>query len=173
VDGGTAFSAGVKELLLTSCDLDFVLLRLDKSFACQTAACAGALERKPFIMARDDAMVTPDRPLIAIQHPDGAAKQVSLKGCVVKMLRMAGSSSTQTDFGHECDTKHGSSGAPLQLVDPTGVPRMVVGLHHLGLRVDSVQQQDPLLLNRAVSTKLIIAYINQVKPALLSELFLE
>jgi hypothetical protein len=173
VDGGEFFSAGVKEVLLTSCDLDFVLLRLDKSFGCQSATCSGPLERTPFTMARDDASVTVDRTLVAIQHPDGAAKQVSQEGCAVKLLKIPGTSSTLTDFGHECDTRHGSSGAPLQLVDAAGSPRAVVGLHHLGLRVDSVQQQDPLLVNRAVSTKLIIAYINQVKPALLAELFLQ
>jgi len=172
-DGAQPVQAGVKELLLTSCDLDFVLLRLDTSFACKNAACSTAFERPPLALARNATLTPGQTKLVAIQHPDGEAKQVSVTGCVADQLAMMGSSSTLTDFAHKCDTKPGSSGTPLQLLSDSGAVGAVVGLHHLGVRIDSVNEVEPKLINRAVSIKEIIAYINRMKPALLNELTLQ
>ena len=65
-----------------------------------------------------------------IQHPGGEPKKFSLEGCVVAGLQRAGASAEPTDFGHECDTKGGSSGSPV-FDRTTG---RVVGLHHFGFR---------------------------------------
>jgi hypothetical protein len=171
-DGVQPLSVGVKELVLTSCDLDFVLLRLNKSFACLNSACSGLYERAPLPLARNDSLTVGQR-LIAIQHPDGEAKQVSQEGCVVDQLQMVGSSSTLTDFAHKCDTKGGSSGTPIQLLGDGDTVGAVVGLHHLAFRIDSVQESEPKPINRAVSSKQIITYITQTKPALLSDLAIQ
>jgi hypothetical protein len=172
LDGADPVQAGVKELLLTSCDLDFVLLRLDKSFACQTQACSGNYERTPLTLARTPSLVIGQQ-LIAIQHPDGEAKQVSRDGCVMDQLLMIGSSSSLTDFGHKCDTKPGSSGTPIQLLGVGDVVGPVIGLHHLAFRIDNVNETAPKPVNRAVSSKQIIDYITQVKPALINELVIQ
>jgi Trypsin-like peptidase domain len=169
MDGAQPVQVGVKELVLTSCDLDFVLLRLNKPFACQSQTCNGDYERAPLALSRT-ASLTVGQQLLVIQHPDGEAKQVSREGCVVDKLLMMGSSSSTTDFAHKCDTKGGSSGSPIQLIGAGDVVGPVVGLHHLGFRIDTVQETDPKQINRAVSSQQIVAYINQVKPALINEL---
>jgi V8-like Glu-specific endopeptidase len=94
-------------------------------------------------------------------------------GCIADQLGLMGSSSTLTDFAHKCDTKNGSSGTPVQLINDAGKVGAVVGLHHLGVRMDSVDDEAPKQINRAVSTKKIIAYITLAKPALLKELVLQ
>ena len=109
---------------------------------------------------------------MAIQHPDGEAKQVSVTGCIADQLGLMGSSSTLTDFAHKCDTKNGSSGTPVQLINDAAVGA-VVGLHHLGVRIDSVNEEEPKQINRAVNTREIIAYITRLKPELLAELALQ
>ena len=172
-DNAEPVQVGVKELLLTSCDLDFVLLRLDQSFACTTAACNTTFERRPLALARNPNLTSGQTKLVAIQHPDGEAKQVSVTGCIADQLGLMGSSSTLTDFAHKCDTKNGSSGTPVQLINDAGKVGAVVGLHHLGVRMDSVDDEAPKQINRAVSTKKIIAYITLAKPALLKELVLQ
>ena len=172
-DNAEPVQAGVTELLLTSCDLDFVLLRLDKSFACKTAACNTAFERRPLSLSRNPNLTSGQTKLVAIQHPDGEAKQVSTDGCVADELGLMGSSSTLTDFAHKCDTKNGSSGSPVQLINDAGTIGAVVGLHHLGFRLDSPKDEAPRKINRAVNTKEIIAYIKLMKPALLDELALQ
>lgn len=172
-DDAEPLQVQVKELLLTSCDLDFVLLRLNTSFACKNAACNTAFERPALPLARNPILTPGQTRLVAIQHPDGEAKQVSVDGCVADQLELMGSSSTLTDFAHKCDTKGGSSGTPLQLISDGNMIGAVVGLHHLGFRVDSVNEEGPKQINRAVLTKEIIAYINRMKPALLAELALQ
>jgi hypothetical protein len=172
-DDAEPVQVAVKELLLTSCDLDFVLLRLDQSFACKTAACNTAFERRPLPLARNPSLISGQTKLVAIQHPDGEAKQVSTEGCIADQLGLMGSSSTLTDFAHKCDTKEGSSGTPVQLISDTGTVGAVVGLHHLGFRLDSVNDEAPKQINRAVNTREIIAYITRLRPALLVELALQ
>ena len=164
-------TAEVKELVLASCDLDFVLLRLNKSFACQNDACAGPLERRPLVLSRGD--VAQGQTLVAIQHPAGEFKQFSKEGCVSEQVQMVGLSSTRTDFAHKCDTKPGSSGTPIQLLDASGAVGAVIGLHHLGPRADGVQDPRVLQVNRAVSSKFIIQYISQMNSKLLDELSLQ
>lgn len=164
-------TAGVTELVLASCDLDFVLLRLNKSFACQTDACAGPMERRPLALSRGD--VAQGQTLVAIQHPAGEFKQFSKEGCVSHQVQMVGLSSTRTDFAHKCDTQPGSSGTPLQLLDAGGAVGPVVGLHHLGPRVDGVKDSRGLQANRAVASRFIIEYITQMNRKLLDELMVQ
>jgi trypsin-like peptidase len=168
-DGVQPVQAKVRDLLLTSCDLDFVLLRLDRSFACVSAACNTASERAPLILSRNGTLTVGQR-LVAIQHPEGAAKQAAKDGCIVDQLQTVGSSSSFTDFSHKCDTKDGSSGTPLQLLGPGDVVGPVVGLHHLGIRKDNVAPGEPRRVNRAVSIRQIVGYITQIRPALANEL---
>jgi V8-like Glu-specific endopeptidase len=82
-----------------------------------------------------------------------------------------GNSSTDTDFGHSCDTDNSSSGSPVQIFGSNPSENgKVIGIHHLGFRTDTVQAAGPELINRAVRMELIIDYIRRTKPNLLQEL---
>lgn len=85
--------------------------------------------------------------LLIIQHPGGEPKQISLADCKVDGTLVSGRAKTMTDFGHQCDTKGGSSGSPV--LDFDG--RSVVGLHHLGIADGSSN-----LFNRASHINLVL-----------------
>lgn len=77
------------------------------------------------IVAFRDTDPTADEPLFVIQHPGGGAKQLSISGCGRKDDALT-EAETQA-FGHTCDTKGGSSGAPVFSLDG-----LVVGQQRAG-----------------------------------------
>jgi V8-like Glu-specific endopeptidase len=89
--------------------------------------------------------------LVIIQHPGGQPKQVSFfPNCAAGTLNVPGRQTTDSDFGHVCDTLGGSSGSPV-LDWTTG---QVVGLHHLGFRQGLDKPE-----NQAVHVQKILADI--------------
>jgi hypothetical protein len=138
--------ASIDDLLATDADLDYSLLRISD------------IGVHPLTISGTDPSAS--EKLIIIQHPGGEPKQVSVIGCSVHDINISGLSPNPTDFSHECDTKSGSSGSPVQDIG-TG---MVVGLHHLGFNPGGSP------VNRAVAIKLVIASILQKRPDLSAEL---
>jgi len=125
----------LRELLQTDVALDYALVRLEKP-----------ISRPPL---RLDSSLPPDgEQLLIIQHPGGEPKQVSIRDCKVDGTSVQGRVGLGTDFGHQCDTKGGSSGSPVFRFDT----KTVVGLHHLGF--DAASQR---LINRAVHITRVIA----------------
>jgi len=155
----------VKEMVLSSCDLDFTLLRLVKAVPFFPGD-----DRKPLQMLPSGALSL-NHPLLVIQHPGGLTKQVSITGCTLKREQMIGNSSLGTDFGHGCDTNKSSSGSPIQIIGSSADQNgKVIGIHHLGFRFDDVQSDVPEKVNRAVKINLIADFIKSVSPALAKEL---
>jgi hypothetical protein len=150
--GSNQTSARLKELVLTNPELDFTILRLMSPVS---------TDRGFLILA--SVKPAADQSLLIIQHPSGEPKQVSRQDCIVDNPTIIGVSPQPTDFSHKCDTKGGSSGAPV--FDSTAQDAKVVGLHHLGF-----DERSQFLVNRAVRIGLIIDFIRSQKPSLLSEL---
>jgi trypsin-like peptidase len=122
----------LRELVQTSVDLDYSLVRLQK-----------AVDRTPL---RLEPTPLPEREqLLVIQHPGGASKQISLRDCRLEGVSVA-AKRPGTDFGHQCDTVTGSSGSPVFRF----ASKTVVGLHHLGYDGAS-------LFNRAVYIGQVLA----------------
>ena len=62
-----------------------------------------------------------------VQHPRGEPKKVAFPpNCSVRSRSLPGVDGVQNDFGHTCDTRRGSSGAPVLDVKTA----LVLGLHH-------------------------------------------
>lgn len=114
--------------------LDYSLLRLE-----------GSVDREPLIL--DTNRPADGEQLLIVQHPAGEPKQISLKDCKVDGPLVSGRSGGPTDFGHQCDTKGGSSGSPVFHFGR----RSVVGLHHLGFFENSAA-----LRNRASHIDLVL-----------------
>jgi V8-like Glu-specific endopeptidase len=158
---------GVKELVLSSCDLDFTILRLKKA-----APFFNGDDRKPLKLVTAAGPQLPQS-LLVIQHPGGSTKKASLIGCTLLREKMSGNSSSSTDFGHGCDTNKSSSGSPVQIIGSSADQNgKVVGIHHLGFRIDDAGATAPEKINRAVKITLITEYIKNVSPALAKELHL-
>jgi hypothetical protein len=129
-DGMKPVTLRFKELLMTSPDLDFSLLRLTTNSNRQ--------------VLNFDTSINENRPLVVIQHPAGRPKEFSIPNCQVLGMQVAGVTSALTDFGHGCDTEGGSSGSPaLDLSSGR-----VVGLHHLGFLPNNSKP-----VNRAVRSQ--------------------
>lgn len=143
--GDPGLTLGLSELLAVDFELDFSLVRLER--------CVG---RAPLTLDAD-AVADQDQ-LMIIQHPAGEPKQVSLRDCTVDGVPVAGRLLNPTDFGHQCDTKGGSSGSPVIHFGR----RTVVGLHHLGFHPNS-----PNAFNRATQMGRVLAALDA---ALLDEL---
>lgn len=125
----------LRELLRTNEALDYSLVRLEE-----------AVDRPPLSL---DSSSPPDREqLLIVQHPGGEPKQVSLRECTVDGALVEGRRDPDTDFGHQCDTKGGSSGSPVFRFST----KTVVGLHHLGFDPDGES-----LFNRAVHIEQVMA----------------
>jgi V8-like Glu-specific endopeptidase len=100
--------------------------------------------------------------LFVVQHPEGKPKRAAFwPNCSVQTPDAIGRAATSTDFKHVCDTKPGSSGAPV--LDWT--TKRVVGLHHLGYPEGQEQ-----LVNQAVHIRDIAA---QLKTKVSAEIFNE
>lgn len=159
----------VKEVVLSSCDLDFALLRLERSIPYFQGD-----DRKP-LRLNPSIPISAGQGLIIVQHSEGQPKQVSQTNCGTKVPQIIGNSSTATDLGHSCDTSPASSGSPVQFYGPGPAANQgqVIGIHHLGFRTDTVQATTPEKINRAVRMDLIVEYIRRHKPEILKELGLK
>lgn len=166
LENGLKFS----EIVLSSCDLDFILLRLKQPFTCQAADCSGAADRAPLALEPSAAAGTSSAAMVVIQHPQARALRVSVEGCQLTKAGMIGNSSQLTDFGHSCDTEDSSSGSPVLLLGSGNRVGKVVGLHHMPFRTDDVASLTPIAVNRAVMISKIVEYIKIHKPLLCSEL---
>jgi hypothetical protein len=145
----------VESIVATNAGLDYTLLKL----AAPPPAGTGRLH---FVPSTWSWTPSPQpHALVVVQHPSGLPKQASVADCQLAgpdRVRVAPGSTCnngnlpgldrvgvtpgdRTDFGHLCDTKGGSSGAPVLDWD-TG---FVVGLHHFGFLETS---SDPV--NQAV-----------------------
>jgi len=88
--------------------------------------------------------------LYVIQYPGTREeKQVAREGCALVTPAAPGRiPSSQTDFGHSCDTKTGSSGSPV-----LDLSHRVVGLHHWGFDLLDMRWNDE---NRAVRMERVL-----------------
>lgn len=105
----------VKDLVASCPNLDCSLLELES----EPPAGTGSVAIPP------DVHPKPGSPLVVIGHPDGAYKEVSLKGCAAA----DDIASADSVFEHYCDTEGGSSGSPVFDL----VSRRLVGLHRVGV----------------------------------------
>jgi hypothetical protein len=160
LDDDSHVEAGVKELLLTSCDNDFALLRLKQPVASPT--------RIPLQLSA--APLTSQEKLIVIQHPGGGKKQVNITGCSVRGAEIDGNTVVKTDFSHTCDTYKSSSGSPIQVFENGSQHGKVIGIHHLGWNTEILSPSDPMAINRAVRMANILDYIRRNKPELIAQL---
>lgn len=125
-------------------DLDFALYRLNRP------------ARRAYLKLKDeDKSLLDTRPLVIIQHPSGMPKRVAASSfCYVRVPPSP--VLPATDFGHECDTETGSSGAPVQ--NPDGA---VIGLHHYGYGDGDAQK-----INQAVKAGAILEHIKKANPGI-------
>lgn len=133
------------ELIETDHTLDYSVVRLSQ--------CVG---RTPLEL--DTNHPADEEQLLIIQHPGGEPKQVSIADCTVDGPLVEGRGGTETDMGHQCDTKGGSSGSPVFQFNS----RRVVALHHLGINPASGN-----LFNRAAHIDLILS---DMDPAVRAEI---
>ncbi len=152
-------------LLLSSCELDYALVRLPEKLArAPLRLAAGLPAPAPATTASTAAAASALPPLVVIQHPGGEPKQVSVKDCLLSERDVPSRSTCPaslpaTDFGHGCDTKKGSSGAPV--IDPARGE--VIGLHHLGVSQARV-------FNKGVKMTAVLADILARQPDLAPEI---
>jgi hypothetical protein len=135
----------LSELLETDHTLDYSVVRLSQ--------CVG---RTPLEL--ETTHPADDEQLLIIQHPAGEPKQVSIADCTVDGPLVEGRGATDTDMGHQCDTKGGSSGSPVFQFSS----QRVVALHHLGINPASGN-----LFNRAAHIDLIL---DDMDPAVRAEI---
>lgn len=108
------------ELVASDPDLDYALLRLEKS-----------LPRTPLVLSRDEINVTDDSYIAVniIQHPNGQPKKVAIRNNLVYDSKFP-------KLRYFTDTQHGSSGSPV-----FNDSWQVVALHRAATYVDSVKFQ--------------------------------
>jgi hypothetical protein len=135
-------------------ELDFSLLRI-KPFPGNTLTPAS---RKKLKIADP----VPSDDLVIVHHPECKPKHVSVNCHMTAPSLPNWQSGAATDFGHDCDTEGGSSGAPVFTRDGT-----LVGLHHLGHEIKNgiCDKQ-----NKATRIGLILTDILNQRPELRSEL---
>lgn len=78
------------------------------------------------------------------QYPWGGPKKVSVTGCLVSTPKVDGRS-PGSDFGHQCDTEPGSSGAPVLDLD-----HRVVGVHRAGGCTGTGGENRAVLMSRTL-----------------------
>jgi V8-like Glu-specific endopeptidase len=138
----------LKAKLAKNRNLDFVIYQLNKS-----------IKDRPFLkLMNKDENLTDKKPLVIIQHPAGLPKRLAAVKCQIRTTALQ----PATDFGHECDTEGGASGAPIQ--DVNGI---VVGIHHYGFNMDLPPEQR---VNQGVKMGEILKYLEGQKKELFKRL---
>jgi hypothetical protein len=141
----------ITKLIASDPQLDYSLVRLSRSAAMFGRMYLGAG------IARDAAAKTPPIDLWIVQHPAGEPKKVAFPpNCSVRSRSLPGVDNVRNDFGYTCDTRHGSSGAPVMDVK-TG---LVLGLHHWDVdpRITKPEEQE----NQAVHIDLISNHLRML-----------
>jgi hypothetical protein len=141
----------ILKLIASDPQLDYSLVRLSGN----AAATFGRLYLGAGIARTTTANPTPID-LWVVQHPRGEPKRVAFPpNCSVRSRSLAGVDKIRNDFGHTCDTRRGSSGAPLLDVK-TG---LVLGLHHWDVdsTVPSEQQE-----NQAIHIDLLVTHLRML-----------
>jgi S1-C subfamily serine protease len=101
------------------------------------------------------------QPAIVIHHASGQQKQISQKCSVISLERASWKDPGRlSEFGHDCDTESGSSGAPV--FNQAGE---VIGLHHQGHTLLANGNCD--MINKAVAISAIISDIEKIDKNLL------
>lgn len=88
--------------------------------------------------------LAPGEALYLPQHARGGVKKVSVLGCEVSDPQVDGRS-RGSDFGHQCDTEPGSSGAPV-----LDLENQVVGLHRFGGCTELGGENQAVRMSRAL-----------------------
>lgn len=140
--------------------LDYAVLRL------QPVVGSGGMVGEPVYERLDAAPEAAIGNAFVIHHPMCKSKQLS-SGCSIRSITQANwlGDGTKTDIAHDCDTEHGSSGAPV--FNDKG---QLVALHHVGFERDPQTCKAIDRVNKAVRIGEIITHIKASRPALASEL---
>jgi hypothetical protein len=149
-----------KEVVVRSRPLDYALLRV------APVSDLGAIPPARLAAAAPGR----DEPLYVIHHPQCLPKRVSDCKLVHPerdgWFAEDGAPPAKVDFTHRCDTEGGSSGAPIF------AGGKLVGLHHLGYRVDDAcKPVDDL--NKAVAVQHILDDLGRCHPAIAAQLRVE
>jgi hypothetical protein len=95
-----------------------------------------------------------------VQHPKGGLKKVAFPpNCSLRSPLLSGVDGVKSDFGTTCDTRTGSSGAPVMDVKTA----LVLGLHHWDVdpRITKPEEQE----NQAVHIDLISTHLRMLSKA--------
>jgi len=142
----------IVKLIASDPQLDYSLVRLSGN----AAATFGRLYLGAGI-ARDATAKPQTIDLWVVQHPMGEPKKVAFPpNCSVRSRSLPGVDGGPNDFGHTCDTRRGSSGAPVLDVK-TG---LVLGLHHWD--VDPLVTKPELQENQAIHIDLISNHLRML-----------
>ena len=135
----------IVKLIASDPQLDYSLVRLSGN----AAATFGRLYLGAGIARNSTAKLQPIN-LWIVQHPKGEPKKVAFPpNCSVRTRSLKGVDDVPNDFGHTCDTRRGSSGAPALDVKTA----LVLGLHHWDVdpRVTKPEEQE----NQAIHIDLV------------------
>lgn len=130
--------------------LDYAIVRTDQSPGTQFN----------FVGIEKSLSINDNMKLVVIQHPDGLPKMASIKNCKVNGINRVGVKQDATDFGHVCDTLHGSSGSPIF----SDSSKKVIGLHHFGFK-DGSQP-----INQGVYIDQILSDVQKKNPTVYREI---
>ncbi len=157
-----------QKTLVKEKELDITILEIDKL--------AGSGAAKP---ARLSSELDLGDPLVVIHHPECMTKQISHITCLVNGFEHPynlTSFNQESEFVHTCDTKGGSSGAPMFNVND-GL--RVAGIHHEGhqkVKIEGDEENNEYLcdkLNKAIRMDSILDFLENNHGDVYKRLYLE
>ena len=156
----------IAKLIASDPQLDYSLVRLSGN----AAATFGRLYLGAGIARTSTPKLHPID-LWVVQHPKGEPKKVAFPpNCSVRSRSLKGVDDVLNDFGHTCDTRRGSSGAPVLDVKTA----LVLGLHHWD--VDPAVTKPEEMENQAIHIDLICSHLRTLSkndPASVPQLVLD